>query len=475
MDGGGLNAINPYLNGGYGPVSREVDATDLPVIGDIPMDLSGLYVRNGPNPERAPEGMHHWFDGDGMFHGLWLENGKARYANRYLQGGDLKLERAGKLDAAGIFKPANRARGGNRVYKDTGNTDVVFHNGQLLGLWYISGTPVAVNPTTLETIRDETFSGALPRNISAHSKVDPRTGELVFFDYALYEPWMSYGTISADGHLTHFTQVELPGPRLPHDMGLTENYVILHDLPVVFTDKALRTGMWNIHTENRPTRFGVAPRKGRGDEVKWFEAPPAYVYHVVNCWEDGDSVYMAACKMVPNGHRPNPARFGDYAGMVNVLALHANLYLWRFDLKTGQAHETQLDDQIAEFPIVNLDRTGAHTRHSYHVTMAPNELQKFDGILKYDLGDGSSVRHAFQPGVYGSEPAFAPRIGAKSEDDGYVITFVTDEASGKSEALILDAQNFAAPPLARIQLPQRVPFGFHATWVRGDQLKASAA
>jgi carotenoid cleavage dioxygenase len=334
----------------------------------------------------------------------------------------------------------------------------------LLAHWYISGQPVAVDLATLDTIGPEDFGGALPRNVSAHSKVDPVTGEFVFFDYALYEPKMSFGTVSADNRLTHFQEVDLPGPRLPHDMGLTENYVILHDLPVVFTNSAIRNRMWQIHVADQPARFGVAPR--RGGAVKWFEFPTSYIYHVINCWEEGDEVVMAACKMVPNGYTPDPASYGAYAPMVTVLALRAQPFLWRMDLKTGEGRETRLDDQLSEFPVVNLDFAGRRTRWSYHVVMDDHVLQRFSALRKYDLSTGRSERHDFPTGVYGSEPAFAPREGASDEDDGYVVSLVTSGA-GASEVHVLDARNFAAPPLARVKLPQRVPAGFHGTWSNG--------
>jgi carotenoid cleavage dioxygenase len=161
--------------------------------------------------------------------------------------------------------------------------------------------------------------------------------------------------------------------------------------------------------------------------------------------------------------------------MVGVLALHAVPILWRFDLKTGDVTETQLNDRITEFPVVNLDRTGRRAKYGYLVSMAPGDLQKFDALTKLDLETGRDIVHAFPKGVFGSEPAFAPREGATEEDDGYVVTIVTDEAAGRSEALVIDARNFAAPPLARIHLPQRVPLGFHATWARPDQIGKPAA
>ncbi|MEO1014378.1 MAG: carotenoid oxygenase family protein [Pseudomonadota bacterium] len=463
----GLNAQNPYLHGLYAP-SEEAAGTGEVVFGEIPGDLNGAYFRNGPNPTAPPSGMHHWFDGEGMLHGVWFDDGAARYASRYVRSRD--FSDAGEA-RPGIFSKAAPAGDRTTVYRDTANTDVIVHNGRLLALWYISGRPVAVDPMTLETIAVEDFGGALPKNVSAHSKTCPRTGELIFFDYALYEPTMWLGAVSPENELTHFKAIDLPGPRLPHDMGLTENYAILHDLPVVFTDQGLRNRMWHIHVADLPTRFGVTPRPKDGEgfgATRWFDFPTCYVYHVINAWEEGDEVVMAACKMVDNGLAPNPD-YGPYAPMVDVLALRAQPFLWRMNMKTGEGREEQLDDALSEFPAVNLGRTGSRTRWSYHVVMDDCDLQRFSALRKYDLSTGRYVQHEFEPGVFGSEPAYAPRdvnaIGADAEDDGYVVTLTTSLETGRSEARVIDARNFAGPPVVRIELPARAPAGFHATWM----------
>jgi carotenoid cleavage dioxygenase len=170
--------------------------------------------------------------------------------------------------------------------------------------------------------------------------------------------------------------------------------------------------------------------------------------------------------MVPNGFAPDPAAYGPYAPMVTVLALRAQPFLWRMNMKTGKGTETQLDDGLSEFPVVNLDYTGRKSRWSYHVVMDDHVLQRYSALRKYDLSKGRYEQHDFEQGVYGSEPAFAPRDGSSAEDDGYVVTFTTD-SEGRSEARVLDAQNFAGQPIARIKLPQRVPAGFHGTWDKG--------
>jgi carotenoid cleavage dioxygenase-like enzyme len=142
-----LNKLNPYLKGIYAPVREEVTALELEVEGEIPRDLHGAYVRNGPNPLNAPAGMHHWFDGDGMLHAIYFENGKAEYRNRYIRSSDHEAEKAGTLDAGGILTTAKKDRHPT-TYKDTANTDVVFHDGSLLALWYVSGQPVRVDART---------------------------------------------------------------------------------------------------------------------------------------------------------------------------------------------------------------------------------------------------------------------------------------------------------------------------------------
>ncbi len=142
-----------------------------------------------------------------------------------------------------------------------------------------------------------------------------------------------------------------------------------------------------------------------------------------------------------------------------------------FDLDTGTTTETQLDDANTEFPSIDLRATGRPTRYAWSVHIADTETVLFDGLLRYDRVTGTRQEHMFGPGRFGSEAPFAPRDGAQGEDDGYLVSFVTDERDGRSEVEILDAADIAAGPVARVRLPQRVPVGFHATWVRSDQLR----
>ena len=459
---------NPYLAGVYAPVDAEVDGDDLEVIGSIPTDLNGVFVRNGPNPRFAPEGRYHWFDGDGMLHALRFGDGKASYRNRWIGTDALSRDvAAGRSLWKGVIEPV----AGNPTdmpLKDTANTDVICFRGSLLATWYLSGTPYSIDPSSLATTGVEDFGATLPCRMSAHAKVDESTGELLFFDYGPSRPWMRYGVVGADGRLANLVDIDLPGPRLPHDMAITANHAVLMDLPLVNDREAARAGRHKIvFDRSLPARFGVIPRRGAASDVQWFEAEPCYIYHVVNSWEEGGEIVLDVCRV----SKPEPAgAAGALDRMLSYLRLDAQLHRYRFDLASGKTSEEALDDDNTEFPSVPTAMVGRRSRFAYNVHISPEPTLLFDGIVKYDTMTGSSSRYGFGPRRWGSESPFAPRPDAATEDDGYLVSFVHDEAEDRSEVVVVDAADIAAGPVARVLLPQRVPIGFHATWVKGHGL-----
>ena len=89
----GSQPVNAYLSGNFAPVRDEVDV-ELEVVGEMPRALHGALFRNGPNPQFEPAGDYHWFSGDGMIHGFYLEDGQARYRNRYVRTPKYEAENA---------------------------------------------------------------------------------------------------------------------------------------------------------------------------------------------------------------------------------------------------------------------------------------------------------------------------------------------------------------------------------------------
>ncbi|HZN16442.1 MAG TPA: carotenoid oxygenase family protein [Acidimicrobiales bacterium] len=469
-----LVEANPYLAGLFSPVTEERTDDDLEVIGEIPPDLDGVFVRNGPNPQFAPPGRYHWFDGDGMVHALRFRNGQASYRNRWIRTRAFERESAehAPLFTGVMENPSGNPDLGLRLpLKDSANTDLVYFRDRVLATWYMAGEPYAIDPLTLETLGVDDFQGTRPCQVSAHAKVDEHTGELLFFDYSPVPPYMRYGVVGADGRLSHLVDIDLPGARLPHDMAATEHYSILMDLPLINDPVALRQGRHKILFDtDLPARFGVIPRRGRADEIRWFEADPCYVYHSVNAWEEGDEIVLDLCRVTKPAPREDAV--GPLAKMLSYLRLDAHLYRYRFNLVTGATSEAYLDDDNTEFPTMDVSRLGRPTRYAYNMRISPEPSLLFDGIVKYDTQTGDSDRHWFGDGRWGSEAPFAPRTMSpgRAEDDGYLVSFVQDEVEQRSEVVVLDAADLGAGPVARVLLPGRVPIGFHAVWVRGDQL-----
>jgi carotenoid cleavage dioxygenase-like enzyme len=469
---------NPYLHGVCAPTVNELSVADLEVSGELPADLVGAYFRNGPNPVHAPKNRYHPFDGDGMVHGVYFRDGAVAYRNRYVQTAALAGELAtGRSVSPGVMGPFDY--GVSRFgIKDTANTDLFWYAGDLMTLWYNAGDPYRLDSRTLETRGHFDLLGRRQRRMSAHSKVDWHTGELLFFDYGDEPPFMTYGVADPKGSLLHEVAIDLPGPRLPHDLGFTTHYAILHDLPFFHDMEVLRRHRYRVLTFHRdiPTRFGIVPRRGQGSEVRWFECQPCYILHVTNCWEEGDWVVMDGCRSLNPMPDARPGE-GELASMLAYMRLEANAYRWRFNLETGEVREGDIDDLNTEFNKSNPIFHGVKSRYSYHQRIPllheGGHTLRFTGLVKYDNDTGARCQWDYGPGVFGSEAVYAPKPGAdrqSAEDDGYVITLVTDSNNWRSHCLVFDATDIAQGPIARVSLPHRVPWGFHATWARGEDI-----
>ncbi len=466
---------HPYRSGAWRPQRTEYDAWDLPVIGRIPDDLTGVYLRNTENPLLPARERYHPFDGDGMLHAISFAGGEARYHNRFVPTDGLQAElEAGEALWAGLGEnPAGAQRpgwGAKAGTKDASSTDVVVHRGVALTSFYLCGDLYRFDPFTLEALGKETFGGQFPSDgVSAHPKIDEHTGEMLIFNYSTRAPHLHYGVVDATGELAHYVGIELPGTRLPHDMAFTENYVILNDLPLFWDPAALEKGRYaSRFRPELPSRFGVLPRRGAAEEIRWFEAAPTYVLHWMNAYEDGDEIVL-------DGYfqdDPEPKRLPELSfdeNFFRYLDLHTlktRPHRWRFNLKTGECREERLSETITEFGMINGRYGGRPYRYCYSALPAEGWFG-FEGVIKTDLETGSETVVRLPTGVYASETVMAPREGASAEDDGYLITFTMDVNADRSECLILDAADPAGEPVARVGLPERIASGTHAFWHAG--------
>ncbi len=453
-----------FLKGNYGPVQEEVTVDSLKVIGEIPKELDGLYVRNGPNPFIKPTGPYHWFEGDGMLHGVRLTNGKASYRNRFIQTeGYVNEKKAGKKLYTGMLEMPDMKEilKGKNPYKNAANTALVWHAKKLLAL-YEAGKPHHIKVPSLDTEGLYDFATKLRGNFTAHPKVDPITGEMLAFCYFPQATALFY-QIDKAGALTSTTGIKLQKSSMMHDFAVTPNYAIFFELPQTFTMTRAMSGKppWYFDAK-APSRFGIISRKKGADgknAIKWFEAKTCYIFHTLNSFEQGDEVIVQACRY--------PAFPGSIDGSDGAVDNHAVLYQYSFNMKTGAVREKPLDDAPTEFPRVNDNFALRSTRFGYCGTGTGDF---FSSMLKYELGTGKKESHDFGAGKMGGEAVFVPRPDATSEDDGWLVNFIYDKAENKSELVVVAAQDFRAKPVARVLLPVRVPYGFHGAWVPGLEM-----
>ena len=443
---------NPYLIGNFAPVRDEVTARDLPVTGAIPPALRGRYLRNGPNPIVDPDpAMYHWFTGDGMLHAVELADGHAvSYRNRWVRT-DGAVAALGEPAIAG--QPDDVFPGGSSA----ANTHVVSHAGRVLALVEVC-LPTEVRPD-LSTVGRYDFDGRLRSSMTAHPKIDPVTGEMLFFGYdVMGPPWLRYHVVDRTGALVLSEDIDIRGPAMVHDFAITEHHVVFFDLPVVFDLKLVGTRPFPFAW--RPdygARVGVMPRGGGNAEVRWFDVDLCYVYHPLNAYDDGNTIVLDVVR-----HQTMFA--DDLYGPADHLP---TLDRWTIDLGAGKVLEERLDDRPQELPRVDERVVGRKHRYGYAPGFGVEDhgVAFGRGLLKHDLAQGTTDVHTFGPGESAGEAVFVPESPEAGEDEGWILSLVYDAARDASDLVILDATDFTGAEVARVHLPQRVPYGFHGWWL----------
>lgn len=452
--------VNPFLEGLLAPVLDERDDRGLEVVGKLPAGLRGVFTRNGPNPQFKPLGKYHPFDGDGMLHAIYIEEGGVRYRNRWVESMGLLAERKRGHACYGSVSefriPADDVMAEGGVMKNTANTHFVRHAGRYLALLEAS-KPTEMS-RELETIGEYDFAGKLQGPMTAHPKIDPRTGEMVFFGYSPFPPYLRYHVADAKGALIHSVEIDIPVPVMMHDFAVTENHAIFFHSPAVFDVEAMMRGEPGIRWEpQRGMRIGILPRRGGNADVRWFEVDPCYVVHFFNAFEhDGViEIHAPAFDRMPGGLQFDSPQQTEQP------------YPWRWtvNLGSGEVSDQQTDDRAGEFPRINDHRAGLRHRYMYN-TMARNWEFGFDfnAVVKYDIESGASRAFTYDDDVVVGEHLFAPDPSGSAEDDGWVLTMATHRGTEQSELLVLDARAIEEGPIARVRLRRRVPLGFHASW-----------
>ena len=434
------------LNAGIlAPVADEVDIIAPIVKGQVPEELNGTLVRNGPNPFSGRfdgSDVLSWWSEATMLHGLSFRNGCVeRYRNRWV-----RTRRWAEYWSSG--DPQS-------LIDTNPNVNVIKHGGEILALAETEA-PLAIT-SELATLGPSRYHPSFIQGGTGHPKIDPLSGELIWFRTNWNQSWLRYGVTNADGAEQISMDIDVSAPAMMHDIAITETHSILLDLNVAYDFSLLSQGYriplrWH---DDRPARLGIIPR--HGGQIKWLDIESCFIQHIVNAYNAADGTIVLNAVRYPWYLRldPNTRCFQQ-----NPLAV-----LWRYfiDTKAGKILEQQLDDTAVELPRINETHSGRNNRYVYAVEQPT--ATEMRGIIRYDLDDGSTQRYPISKGNQNSEPVFVPRPQAKSEDDGWLRVCVYQHTTDCSDVIILDARDITSEPLAIISLPRRIPAGFHGAWL----------
>ncbi|MDZ7785342.1 MAG: carotenoid oxygenase family protein [Halioglobus sp.] len=437
-----------WLSGNYAPVLEERDVEGLAVSGELPQSLHGLYVRNGSNQED----IGHWFNGHGMLHGVRFQNGEASlYRNRYVR--------------TKLFLNPDLAPNPTDIEANPSNVSVIHHGGKLLSLGEV-GLPYEIGSDSLETAGSYDFDGALNGWMTAHPKIHPDTGELLFFGYSVVNaPYLTYYRANAAGEIVQAEHITVPAPVMMHDFAATENYVLFYDLPVVFSlDEAIAGNPLPFGWDpDHIPRIGIMPQRGGDNDVIWFPIDPCFVFHTLNAYEDPGNPR----EIVLHASRLDAPFWEDN---VQDFSRPSWLYEWRFNLDTGSLVSAgRLLDAPFDFGQVNRNVWGKPYRYGYGLDFSERSTSEAPaqpvGIQRYDRHDGTSTQlNLKERDLVPDEALFVP-AGAGGEDSGYLLSYAFNRRTATTDLLIIDAADIAAGPVATVHLPERVPHGFHGVWI----------
>ncbi|CAG9461377.1 unnamed protein product [Pedinophyceae sp. YPF-701] len=482
--------------------------------GEIPKEITGTLLRNGPALlDYGPgERLNQPFDGDGMAWSFAFRDGRVVVRNKFVRTkGFLEDQAAGKFVAPSVFSTPSGGLALNLEFgpfKNPANTGILHWNGEVL-TFNESGLPHALDPITLDTKGETDLGGAIKEGpFHAHYRIVPEAdgrrtfvgvgvvqrgldGEIVLYEFnedgTRARPGVSH--VAKGGGLGFF-----------HDMCVTENYYVLVQNPTTLD-------LWKLATEyitnraclaecivaqdGKPMKLIAIPRPGgaaAGKEAVEIEMDPGFVFHHVNAYELGGSLVLDTLPSPTISFENNMDSVGPefYEGQQRT-----EYRRYVFDLEARTLNEAvcgwPLVPRTVEFPIVAPSVVGRPHTHAYAGCSAiadgtrsrfgPNQgwvkitCDPANGVVSDGAGPAVCDRAAVKEDVwlagprrFPMEPAFVPRRGAASEDDGWLMGLVHDAETQTADLCILDAKDLAAGPVARVRLPHAVPMQLHGSW-----------
>ena len=474
------------------PMRFEADVYDCEVIGRIPGDLAGAYVRVGPEwyfPQKfADDGI---INGDGYMNMYRFKDGVVNYKSRWVRTPRWENDRRAHRQLYGKYRnpftddpSISEQTLAHPSLRTTANTHTLAFAGMLFAIKE-DALPYRMDPRTLETLGPWDFHGGYTsQTFSAHNKIDPVTGELLAYGYeatGLCSPDLWAYTLDRAGRVSREWRLKVPQVRMIHDMAATQKHFIFPCGPYVTSLDWLKAG--NLHwgwDETQPSVIGILPREGDAREIRWFKGPARAMIHILNARTEGHTVTLYAA-------------FFDDAFFPFFKSVHgkpwspagarARIRKYTFDLRSRR--DTYEEELLWETPVQDIGRidTRFMTLPNRYAFTAYNDATKpFDehkagqlrgrvmnSYCRFDL-ESRRVDSYFAGATHSlGESCFVPRKGSRAEGDGYLIGVASNYAEMRSELIIADAQHLGDGDIARVILPFRSS-GLHGLWIGDEEI-----
>ncbi|WP_233808796.1 carotenoid oxygenase family protein [Paraburkholderia sp. HP33-1] len=471
----------PDFSGANAPFRMEGDLYDLEVVGTLPPEIRGTWFRCGPDPQYPPKtGDDIYINGDGMMSAFRFENGHIDYKTRYVRTERLVAERAARRSLFGLYRNPftddPEAAGKDRT---SANTSAFWHGGRLFALKE-DGLPYELDAQTLDTKGRWDFGGELRSlTVTAHPKVDPETGEWLFFGYeadGLASTKVAFCTADAKGRLTREEWFDVPYTSMLHDFAVTRDYVIFPVFPCAADLERMKAGgthwAWDRSLD---TWVGIMPRKGSVKDLRWFRQPACFAFHVANAFNEGPKVHVDLCVSRRVGFTYIPDSNGapfDPMELVPVVTRFS------YDLSSDndEVEVVPLSPLPGELPRIDDRKAFQPTEAIFYVAINP-ELSAIPSgpapigpnqLVRLDVRNGAMQVFAPDQFTVFQEPQFIPSADG---GPGYLVVVAEHHANGVlASVMVFKADDLQSGPIARVNLPIRLRGALHGTWVPAHEI-----
>ncbi|XP_042515352.1 carotenoid cleavage dioxygenase 8 homolog B, chloroplastic-like [Macadamia integrifolia] len=489
--------VNDRKLAAWTSIKQERWEGELLVHGEIPMWLRGTYLRNGPGLWNIGDDyqFRHLFDGYATLVRLHFDNGRVTAAHRQIESEAYKAAMKNKKLCYNEFsesppKPqnflshigelANLFSGTSLT--DNANTGVVrLGDGRVICLTETVKGSIEIDPETLETIGRFEYSDSLGGLIHSAHPVVTETELLTVLPDLMKPGYRVVRMKAGTNERKLIGRVSCrggPAPGWVHSFPVTENYILVPEMPLRYSARNLMraepTPLYKFEWHPRSKAFMHVMSRATGDIVASVEVPLFVTFHFINAYEIREdkegrvtAIIADCCEHNADTSILDKLRLNNLRSWSHQDVLpHARVGRFIIPLDgspTGKLESALDPDKHGRgMDMCSINPSFLGKKYSYAYACGARRPCNFPNTLtKIDLSE-KTTQNWHEEGAVPSEPFFVARPGATAEDDGVVISMVSDK-NGGGYAVLLDGSTFEE--IARAEFPYGLPYGLHGCWV----------